>query len=340
MFSTNLFPDKSTNGLTVSNEFDKYTENLKSTLCTHNNTSINNTEHNEWFDEIKLPYQYLSEATNGFSESCLIGAGGFSKVFKSRLNLKQNNQIVAIKRLEHDFNIKDFKQYLNEICIVLKFKHDNVLPLLAISYDEQPCFIYEFMENGSLLENIACDIKSILLDWKLRIQIGTDIARGIVYLHTEFETPFIHRDIKTANILLDNKFIAKIGDFGLMRIGNHTMTSVVCGTSAYMSPEAFRGDISVKVDVFSFGIVLLELLTGLAPIDKSRTGYDLLTHINEIEWPVEKLLDKRAGNWDNSIAEKIYDLAQICCTATKSQRPVMHGQDGVLESLKNIQSEN
>lgn len=110
------------------------------------------------FDEIKLPYQYLYEATNGFSESCLIGAGGFGKVFKSRLNLKQNNQIVAIKRMEHVFDKKDFKQYLNEICIVLKFKHYNLLPLLAISYDKQPCFIYEFMENGSLLDCISCNV--------------------------------------------------------------------------------------------------------------------------------------------------------------------------------------
>lgn len=113
------------------------------------------------FDKIKLPYQYLFEATNGFSESCLIGAGGFGKVFKSRLDLKHNKQTtVAIKRMERVFEEKDFKQYLNEICIVLKFKHSNLLPLLAISYDEQPCFIYEFMENGSLLDCIACHVRN------------------------------------------------------------------------------------------------------------------------------------------------------------------------------------
>jgi len=106
------------------------------------------------FDEIKLSYKYLSNATNGFSDTCLIGAGGFGKVFKAKLS----NQIVAIKRMEKIFEEKDFKQYLNEIYIVLKFKHDNLLPLLAISYDEQPCVVYEFMENGSLLDCIACKV--------------------------------------------------------------------------------------------------------------------------------------------------------------------------------------
>jgi len=106
------------------------------------------------FGKIKLPYKYLSNATNGFSDSCLIGAGGFGKVFKAKLT----NQIVAIKLMDKIFEEKDFKQYLNEIDIVLKFKHDHLLPLLAISYDEQPCVVYEFMENGSLLDCIACKV--------------------------------------------------------------------------------------------------------------------------------------------------------------------------------------
>ncbi|CAI6366278.1 unnamed protein product [Macrosiphum euphorbiae] len=295
---------------------------------------LHDDKSNTRFDEIKLSYKYLSNATNGFSDTCLIGAGGFGKVFKAKLS----NQIVAIKRMEKIFEEKDFKQYLNEIYIVLQFKHDNLLPLLAISYDEQPCGVYEFMENGSLLDCIACKYRSSILDWKLRIKIGTDVASGLVYLHTAFETPFIHRDIKTANILLDNKFIAKIGDFGLTRLGDHTLTSVAVGTSAYMSPEAFRGDISMKVDVFSFGVVLLELLTGLAPYDEYRTGCDLLTHISEIERPIEELLDKRAGHWNNSIARKMNDLATLC-TVPKTQRPFIHGQEGVFESLKNILSE-
>lgn len=321
-------------------KIDEYTdnnnsENWKSTLFAHQiepRLTLNDDKDNTRFGQIKLSYKYLSNATNGFSDSCLIGAGGFGKVFKAKFT----NQIVAIKRMEKIFEEKDFKQYLNEIDIVLKFKHDNLLPLLAISYDEQPCVVYEFMENGSLLDCIACKYRSSILDWKLRIKIGTDVASGLVYLHTAFETPFIHRDIKTANILLNNKFIAKIGDFGLTRLGDHTMTSVAIGTSAYMSPEAFRGDISMKIDVFSFGVVLLELLTGLAPYDENRSGCDLLTHISEIECPIEELLDKRAGYWNNSIARKMNDLA-ILCTAAKNQRPFMHGQEGVFESLKNIQ---
>lgn len=108
------------------------------------------------FGEIELPYEHLFNATNGFSDSCLIGVGGFGKVFKAKLN----NQTVAIKRMVKVFEEKDFKHYLNEIDIVLKFKHDNLLPLVAISYDEQPCVVYDFMENGSLLECIACKVCS------------------------------------------------------------------------------------------------------------------------------------------------------------------------------------
>lgn len=107
------------------------------------------------FGEIELPYEHLFNATNGFSDSCLIGIGGFGKVFKAKLN----NRTVAIKRMVKIFEEKDFKHYLNEIDIVLKFKHDNLLPLIAISYDEQPCVVYEFMENGSLLECIACKVR-------------------------------------------------------------------------------------------------------------------------------------------------------------------------------------
>lgn len=101
-----------------------------------------------------MPYESLVNATNGFSNKCLIGAGGFGKVFKGVLN----NQVVAIKRMEKNFEEKDVKQYLNEINIVLKLKHDNLLPLMAISYDNIPCVVYEFMENGSLLDCIACEV--------------------------------------------------------------------------------------------------------------------------------------------------------------------------------------
>lgn len=101
-----------------------------------------------------MPYESLNNATNGFSNNCLIGTGGFGKVFKGMLN----NKAVAIKRMEKYSEEKDAKQYSNEIHIVLKLKHDNLLPLMAISYDYIPCFVYEFMENGSLLDCIKCKV--------------------------------------------------------------------------------------------------------------------------------------------------------------------------------------
>lgn len=97
--------------------------------------------------------------TNGFSDSCLIGVGGFGKVYKATFN----EQTVAIKMMERVFEEKDFERYLNEVDIVLKFKHENLLPLLAISYDKQPCVVYEFMENGSLLDCIACEVYKFLI---------------------------------------------------------------------------------------------------------------------------------------------------------------------------------
>ncbi|XP_025406971.1 interleukin-1 receptor-associated kinase 4-like [Sipha flava] len=306
-------------------------ENFRPTIL---NTSLT-LKNIERFDEIRIPYETLYHATNGFSDSCLIGSGGYSKVFKAELN----NRTVAIKRMEKVYEERDIKQYLNEIDNILKFKHVNLLPLLAISEDKHPCIVYEFMENGSLLDCIACKERSSLLNWKLRIKLGIEVASGLVYLHTAFETPIIHRDIKTANILLDKLFVAKIGDFGLTRIGDNTMTSEGKGTSAYMSPEAFRGDVSVKLDVFSFGVVLLELLTGLPPFDEFRQHRDLLTHIIESESPIEDLPDKRAGDWNKMTVEKIYELAKLCTLVSKSKRPFMYGERGVYVALEKIQSE-
>ncbi|CAG2066561.1 unnamed protein product, partial [Timema podura] len=125
---------------------------------------------------------------------------------------------------------------------------------------------------------------NVILPWQLRLQIALGTSRGILHLHTAYEKPLIHRDIKSANILLDQDLQPKLGDFGLVRLGSSgqqsqsvAMTTTVFGTSAYMAPEAFRGDVSVKLDTFSFGVVLLELLTGLPPYDEGREGCDLVS---------------------------------------------------------------
>lgn len=258
----------------------------------------------------RYSFDLIYESTNKFCHQphdfrtktgAKIGEGRFSSVYRASTRLLTSNddqsedasQVVAAKLLKSECN----KTYIvNEINLTVKVDHENVLKFLGISLGESHvdkqlayiCLIYPYMENGSLLECLATGLPSRelrFLDWPERVMISMKVARGISYLHTFKEGPIIHRDIKTANILLDCNLEPKLGDFTIVRqIENTTMQTQysqnIIGTSVYMPPEAFRGDISVKFDSFSFGIVLLELLTGMRTFDEEKNE-DLLTYISD-----------------------------------------------------------
>ncbi len=182
------------------------------------------------------------------------------------------------------------------------------------------------------------------LDWCRRVSILFGVAKGLHYLHTAKEKPLIHRDIKSANILLSDNLTPKIGDFGLAKSltsSNQTsaLTSTIFGTSAYMAPEAFRGDISPKMDIFSFGVIILELLTGLAPYDETREeGNDIKTYLDEIVDDeddgdgISPFIDPKAKGVDYAESTSIYKLA-IKCLDDKKKRP---GSEQVLNYLQNL----
>ncbi|XP_043203191.1 interleukin-1 receptor-associated kinase 4-like isoform X2 [Amphibalanus amphitrite] len=289
-------------------------------------------------------YCYLEKITNEFDDGpvsaggCRLGAGAYGTVY---LGTCETAERLAVKRLLMDAEPVR-RQFRTEVEVMSSFRHANLLELLGFSCDgAHNCLVFSYMSNGSLQDRLACKGNSTPLPWARRLEVAVGTARGVVHLHTSRERPLIHRDIKSANILLDDNFTAKVGDFGLAREVNGgrststLLTSTVLGTSAYMPPEAFRGDVSVKLDTFSFGIVLLELLTGLPPYDETREGFDLLSHVEDHvdEQSLHETLDSRAGPIPPGQADALYQLA-VRCTEEKRRRPLMAA---VLQQLEQIQ---
>lgn len=273
----------------------------------------------------ELSYTVLSAATSNFNDNRRLGGGAWGTVYLGHIN---PNTRVAIKRLRETGVPGDPKeQFQNEIKTLSQLSHPNLLTLCGYSVDgPAPCLVYQFMQNGSLMDQLASQDNNNHLKWKVRLRIAEGAAHGISHLHTALAKPLVHRDIKSANILLDSNYVPKLGDFGLVRLGasgdhSHSiaLTTTVFGTSAYMAPEAFRGDVSVKMDIFSYGVVLLELLTGLPPYDEDRDGCDLVSHVTDID-DINSILDRRAGEWDCRIVDELYQLA-LHCLEEKKKRP-------------------
>lgn len=236
---------------------------------------------------MQINYKELKQASNDFSDSNIIGNGGFASVYRG--NWKGTD--VAIKRLK--CNLMD--QALNELTILNSYRIDNILPIYGISIDgPEACLVYQFMSNGSLEDRLSCKTGTQPLTWNQRALIGEGVAKGLYYLHTLRDKPLVHGDVKSANVLLDSQFVPKLGDFGLARqvfIGKnpknelctHCTVSSIHGTSVYLPPEYLRHKIlSPAVDVYSYGIVLLEMATGKRAYDGKRLLVDLVeeeTHL-------------------------------------------------------------
>ncbi|KAL2473980.1 Cysteine-rich receptor-like protein kinase 10 [Forsythia ovata] len=225
-----------------------------------------NDETNEISTVESLQYDLntIGLATNNFSPDNKIGEGGFGSVYKGTF---QNGQEIAVKRLSKSSG-QGAKEFKNEVVLVAKLQHRNLVRLLGFCLEgEEKILIYEFVPNKSLDYFLFDPEKRQLLDWSIRYKIIEGIARGMVYLHEDSRIRIIHRDLKASNILLDGDMNPKISDFGTARIfgvdqsqGN---TSRIVGTYGYMSPEyAMHGQFSAKSDVFSFGVLILEIISG------------------------------------------------------------------------------
>ncbi|CAI9273436.1 unnamed protein product [Lactuca saligna] len=206
----------------------------------------------------------ITKATNNFSINNKLGEGGFGPVYKGVL---ETGQEIAVKQLSRTSE-QGYDEFYNEVVCVAKLQHRNLVKLVGYCMDgDERILIYEYMSNKSLDLLLFDETKSCMLDWPQRFCIINGIARGMLYLHQDSRLRIIHRDLKAANILLDHDMNPKISDFGLAREfeGNQitAKTKKVVGTYGYISPEyALHGRFSVKSDVFSFGVLVLEIVSG------------------------------------------------------------------------------
>ncbi|GAB4833015.1 Probable serine/threonine-protein kinase pbl21 [Ancistrocladus abbreviatus] len=213
----------------------------------------------------------LAAATKNFREANLIGEGGFGKVYRSQLD---NGQIVAIKRLNLEDSLQGNQEFIVEVLMLSLLHHPNLVTLIGYCAEgDQRLLVYEYMPMGSLADHLFEPDRGTL-DWNARIKIAIGAARGLECLHMA-KPPVIYRDLKSANILLDRDFNPKLSDFGLAKLGpdgdkSHVSTRVM-GTYGYCAPDyAMSGKLTLKSDIFSFGVVLLELITGRRAYDISR----------------------------------------------------------------------
>ncbi|KAF8086862.1 hypothetical protein N665_0610s0005 [Sinapis alba] len=221
----------------------------------------------EEVEDLELPlieFEAVVTATKHFSDFNKVGKGGFGVVYKGRL---VDGQEIAVKRLS-EMSAQGTGEFMNEVRLIAKLQHNNLVRLLGCCvYEGEKILIYEYLENLSLDFHLFDETRSCMLNWQMRFDIINGIARGLLYLHQDSRFRIIHRDLKASNVLLDKDMTPKISDFGMARIFGRDETEAntrkVVGTYGYMSPEyAMNGTFSMKSDVFSFGVLLLEILSG------------------------------------------------------------------------------
>ncbi|CAH1444133.1 unnamed protein product [Lactuca virosa] len=270
----------------------------------------------------------LGKCTNNFSETNSIGTGGYGMVYRGSL---PNGQLIAIKRAKQD-STQGALEFKTEIELLSRVHHKNLVSLVGFCFDQgEQMLVYEYIVNGTVKDSLS-GRSGMRLDWPRRLRIALGAAKALQYMHDLADPPIIHRDVKTNNILLDERLVAKVADFGLSKsLGDANRTHVttqVKGTMGYMDPEYYMTQqLTEKSDVYSFGVVLLELITARNPIergkhivrevrqamDKSKELYNL----HEVLDPIIGLSSQLKG------LERFVDLALSCVEEIGSQRPTM-----------------
>lgn len=293
-----------------------------------------------------ISVQVLRNVTKNFAPENELGRGGFGVVYKGELD---DGTKIAVKRMEAGvISNKALDEFRSEIAVLSKVRHRHLVSLLGYSVEgNERILVYEYMPQGALSRHLF-HWKSLNLEpfsWKRRLNIALDVARGMEYLHSLAHQSFIHRDLKPSNILLGDDFRAKVSDFGLVKLapdgGEQSVVTKLAGTFGYLAPEyAVTGKITTKADVFSFGVVLMELLTGLTALDEHRTEEKqyLASWFWKIKSDKEKLLaaldpflDVKEDTFDSILT--IAELAGHCTAREPSQRPDMGHAVNVLAPL-------
>ncbi|GLJ46628.1 hypothetical protein SUGI_0982550 [Cryptomeria japonica] len=277
----------------------------------------------------KLTFSQLIEATNGFCAESLIGSGGFGEVFKASL---RDGSVVAIKKLIR-LSYQGDREFMAEMETLGKIKHRNLVPLLGYcKVGEERLLVYEYMEYGSLEDMLHGDKAKTLLTWDVRKQIARGAAKGLAFLHHNCIPHIIHRDMKSSNVLLDKNMEARVSDFGMARLisalDTHLSVSTLAGTPGYVPPEYYQSfRCTAKGDVYSFGVLLLEILTGKRPTDKEEFGDSNLVgwvklHLNQGK--AEEVIDpdlKDIGA--DSEVLRYLQITMQCLEDFPSRRPSM-----------------
>ncbi|WJX59079.1 hypothetical protein P8452_44457 [Trifolium repens] len=302
----------------------------------------------------EFSYEELANATDNFSLANKIGQGGFGEVYYGELK----GQKIAIKKMK----MQATREFLSELKVLTSVHHWNLVHLIGYCVEGYLFLVYEYMENGNLSQNLHNTAKEPMT-WSTRLQIALDVARGLEYIHDHSVRVYIHRDIKSENILLNENLTGKIADFGLTKLtdiaSSTDNTDHVAGTFGYMPPENAYGRISRKIDVYAFGVVLYELISAKAAVikidktkldsksleiktDESIDEYKSLVALfdevideegNPIEQGLRKLVDPRLG--DNYSIDSIIKLAKTCTNRDPKQRPRMRA---VVLSLMKLNS--
>nr|TKW06789.1 hypothetical protein SEVIR_7G263500v2 [Setaria viridis] len=297
-------------------------------------------------EDLDLPFVCFGDivsATNNFSEDNMLGRGGFGKVYKGMMG---DHKEVAIKRLGKGSR-QGGEEFRNEVVLIAKLQHRNLVRLLGCCiHGDEKLLIYEYLPNKSLDSFIFVPLyidsaNKKVLDWAARFKIIKGVSRGLLYLHQDSRLTIIHRDLKSSNILLDTDMSPKISDFGMARIFGRNQqeanTNRVVGTYGYMSPEyAMDGAFSVKSDTYSFGVILLEIISGLRITSARFTGFPNLLAYAWSLWQDGKTIDLL----DSSLAEtcsptevlRCTHIGLLCVQDNPNSRPLMSSVVFMLEN--------
>ncbi|KAF5944960.1 hypothetical protein HYC85_019037 [Camellia sinensis] len=280
-------------------------------------------------DSLRFDFATIRVATNDFSNANKLGQGGFGWVYKGKLS---NGQEIAVKRLG-DCSTQGEVEFKNEIVLMSRLQHKNLVRLLGFCMEgKERLLIYEFVPNASLDRFIFDPIKRLLLNWETRYKIILGIARGLLYLHEDSQLRIIHHDLKGGNILLDSAMNPKIADFGMARLfvvdqsrGN---TKRIVGTYGYMPPEYAKfGQFSVKTDVFSFGVLILEIVSGKKNGSSVNAGN--IEHLLSYAWKKWRegkalsLIDQTLRSGSNSDKIRCIHIGLLCVQENVAKRPTM-----------------
>ncbi|XP_010426856.1 PREDICTED: calmodulin-binding receptor-like cytoplasmic kinase 2 [Camelina sativa] len=306
----------------------------------HNNGNASETEHP------RFTFHEIYDATKNFSPSFRIGQGGFGTVYKVKLRDGTTFAVKRAKKSMHDD--RQGAEFKSEIQTLAQVTHLSLVKYYGyVVHDDEKILIVEYVANGTLRDHLDCKEGKEVLDMATRLDIATDVAHAITYLHMYTQPPIIHRDIKSSNILLTENFRAKVADFGFARLAPDTesgathVSTQVKGTAGYLDPEYLTTyQLTEKSDVYSFGVLLVEILTGRRPIELSRGQKERIT----IRWAIKKFtsgdtisvldpkLEQSPAN--NLALEKVLEMAFQCLAPHRGSRPSMKKCSEILWGIR------